>query len=32
MTNLYMSLLDCMNIEVDRLGDSTGKLPNLTCA
>lgn len=32
MTNLYVSLLDCMNIEVERLGDSTGKLPNLTCA
>jgi Protein of unknown function (DUF1552) len=30
MTNLYVSLLDCMNIEVERLGDSTGKLPGLT--
>jgi hypothetical protein len=32
MTNLYVSLLDCMNVEVERVGDSTGKLPNLTCA
>jgi Protein of unknown function (DUF1552) len=30
MTNLYVSLLDCMDIEVERIGDSTGKLPNLT--
>lgn len=30
MTNLYLSLLDCMNIEAERLGDSSGKLPGLT--
>jgi len=30
MTNLYLSLLECMNIHVDRLGDSTGKLPGIT--
>lgn len=32
MTNLYLSLLECMDIETERVGDSTGKLPNLLCA
>jgi hypothetical protein len=27
MTNLYLSLLNCLNVKVDRLGDSTGPLP-----
>jgi hypothetical protein len=29
MANLYLSMLDRMGIEADRLGDSTGKLRNL---
>ena len=29
-TNLYLSLLECMNIKPDRLGDSTEKLPGIT--
>jgi hypothetical protein len=29
MTNLYLSMLERMGIEADRLGDSTGKLRNL---
>jgi hypothetical protein len=27
MTNLYLSLLNCLNVNVDRLGDSTGRFP-----
>ena len=30
MTNLYLSLMDRMNIKVDSLGDSTGRLPYLS--
>ncbi len=30
MTNLYLTLLDNMNVPVDSLGDSTGRLPLLT--
>ena len=30
MTNLYLSLLDRMNVPTDKLGDSTGKLQELT--
>jgi hypothetical protein len=26
VTNLYLSLLDRMNVRADKLGDSTGKL------
>jgi hypothetical protein len=29
LNNLYLSLLDRMGVPTDRLGDSTGKLPNL---
>jgi hypothetical protein len=29
MTNLYLSMLERMGVEADRLGDSTGKLQNL---
>jgi hypothetical protein len=29
MTNLYLSMLERMGVEADRLGDSTGKLRNL---
>jgi len=29
MTNLYLSMLQRMGVEADRLGDSTGKLQNL---
>ena len=29
LTNLYMSMLDIMGARVDRVGDSTGKLPGL---
>jgi hypothetical protein len=29
VTNLYLSLLDRMGVQVDRLGDSTGRLNNL---
>jgi hypothetical protein len=29
MTNLYLSMLERMGVEADRLGDSTGKLPKL---
>jgi hypothetical protein len=29
MTNLYLSMLERMGVEADRLGDSTGKLPRL---
>jgi hypothetical protein len=30
MTNLYLSLLDCLNVKADRLGDSTGRLPYIS--
>jgi hypothetical protein len=30
MTNLYLSLLERMNVKMDRLGDSTGRLEFLT--
>lgn len=30
MTNLYLSLLDRMNVPVERIGDSTGRLPYLS--
>jgi hypothetical protein len=30
MTNLYLSLLDNMNVQTEKLGDSTGKLQYLT--
>jgi Protein of unknown function (DUF1552) len=30
MTNLYLSLLERMNVKMDRLGDSTGQLKFLT--
>jgi hypothetical protein len=30
MTNLYLSMLDLMGTPVERLGDSTGKLPGLS--
>jgi Protein of unknown function (DUF1552) len=30
MTNLYVSLLDRMNVKTDKLGDSTGQLEHLT--
>ncbi len=30
LTNLYLSLLDCLNVKVDRLGDSTGRLPYIS--
>ena len=30
MTNLYLSLLERMNVKVDSLGDSTGQLELLT--
>lgn len=30
MTNLYLSMLDCLNVKADRLGDSTGRLPYLS--
>lgn len=30
MTNLYLSMLDRMGVSTDRLGDSTGKLANLS--
>src|SRR5205823_3909846 len=30
MTNLYLSLLDRMNVPTERLGDSTGQLQHLT--
>jgi hypothetical protein len=30
MTNLYVSLLDRVDVPVDKLGDSTGKLEHLT--
>jgi hypothetical protein len=30
MTNLYLSLLERMNVKMDRLGDSTGQLEFLT--
>jgi hypothetical protein len=29
MTNLYLSMLDRMGVSAERLGDSTGKLPDL---
>jgi hypothetical protein len=29
MTDLYLSMLERMEVSVERLGDSTGKLPNL---
>jgi hypothetical protein len=29
MTNLYLSMLERMGVETERLGDSTGKLPKL---
>jgi hypothetical protein len=30
MTNLYLSLLERMNVPTERLGDSTGQLPHLS--
>ena len=30
MTNLFLSLLERMDVKTDRIGDSTGKLPNLS--
>ncbi len=30
LTNLYLSMLDRMGVEAERLGDSTGRLPYLT--
>jgi hypothetical protein len=30
MTNLYVTLLDRMNVQTEKLGDSTGKLEYLT--
>ena len=30
MTNLYVSMLERMNVSVDRIGDSTGKLKELS--
>jgi hypothetical protein len=30
LTNLYLSLLDCLDIKIDRLGDSTGRLPYIS--
>ncbi len=30
MTNLYLSLLDCLEVKADRLGDSTGRLPYIS--
>ena len=30
MTNLYLSLMDRMNVPLEKLGDSTGKLASLT--
>ena len=29
MTNLYLSLLDCMGAQPEKIGDSTGKLDYL---
>lgn len=29
MTNLYISMLDRMGVEVDEFGDSTGKLEGI---
>ena len=29
LANLYVSMLDCMQVGVDRFGDSTGKLPGV---
>ena len=30
MTNLYLSLLERMNVPTERLGDSTGQLQHLS--
>jgi hypothetical protein len=30
MTNLYVTLLDHLGVQPDRVGDSTGKLDQLT--
>jgi hypothetical protein len=30
LNNLFLSLLDRMNVQIDRLGDSTGRLDQLT--
>ena len=30
LTNLYLTLLDRMGVPVEQIGDSTGKLPNLS--
>jgi hypothetical protein len=30
MTNLYLSMLDMLGVQVDHLGDSTGKLELLS--
>lgn len=30
MTNLFLSMLERMDVKTDRIGDSTGKLPNLS--
>lgn len=30
MTNLYLTLLDCMGVRADRVGDSTGMVEHLT--
>ena len=30
MTNLYLTLLDCMGAHPEKIGDSTGKVEHLT--
>jgi hypothetical protein len=30
LNNLWLSLLDCLNVRVDELGDSTGRLAGLS--
>jgi hypothetical protein len=30
MTNLYLTLLDCMGVQPEKIGDSTGKVEHLT--
>jgi hypothetical protein len=29
-TNLYMTMLDCVGVKPERIGDSTGKVEHLT--
>lgn len=32
ITNLYLSLLDCLGVQPEKIGDSTGKIESLTIA